>query len=610
MRATQQTSCAGEKGMALVTTLMLALLLSVLVGGMLIASTSDIRISSNDISNNQAFYIAEAGINRAAGWFTAKFASSPSSGLYVLPEKYLGADWKGSNTAGAAGKLSYTTGEKNYLGVAEATPYYKAGALASSTEQTIPTSVKVPVNGNLQNVVLAGDSTNSYPTSYTVSGLNAAGVPTSYTYTDVVSSFTSHLVNQESGNGRFTVKAILVSILVPDGQVNGTITWLLQSEGRLADGRANATVWAYMSAQVNRVQGSRLVESTTQIVNAEAGVVARGMIAINSNSVRIDSYKSSKGIYGAALAANTYAGQIGNFNIGSRGDVRTNNETVAGVYGYINISNGVVTGSGYSKDPAPAADAADAEADAIDPIFIDPAKVLYSESPRVAFDVSRKYYNQPGLTFTDIPSIPTPTSTTDYHHNKNSSGTLPAGNYRDINISKGQLTVPAGTYGTLELSSQGKVVLGTPGQTTTYNFQGVKSGAQTEIIYRGPVVINVQKSLELGGQGSISDISLPASSIHWNFRGGNNEVVSLGGGGNTLGVFYAPNNILQIKGNGNFYGAIAARNVDINGNGAIHVDEDSLLPVTTTKEVVTTAVIIVGYTASNYSLWRITQQID
>ena len=105
MKKSPETSFRSEKGMALVTTLMLSLLLSVLVGGMLIASTSDTLIGSNDVRNNQAFYVAEAGINRAAGWFTANFGSSPSSGLFVLPEKYLDASWLGSNTVGATGKL-------------------------------------------------------------------------------------------------------------------------------------------------------------------------------------------------------------------------------------------------------------------------------------------------------------------------------------------------------------------------------------------------------------------------------------------------------------------------------------------------------------------------
>ncbi|HXU39142.1 MAG TPA: hypothetical protein VN937_22500 [Blastocatellia bacterium] len=614
------TSISGkESGIALVTTLMLSLLLSILIAGMLLASTSDTLINRNDLSNNQAFYIAEAGINRASGWFTARFGD-PNAGLYILPEKYLnpeptmvgGVDYgmMGSNTAGQAGKFSYTTGELNYKGTLnEDKPYYKPGVVTSVPEQAIPTSVKVLVGGNLQNVVLAGDSTNTYPTSYTVNSLNAAGAATAFSYTDVVTNFTNTLVNQQEGEGAFSVKAVLVSILPPpDATQDGTITWLVESTGTLTRGTnttfASSTISAYLSARVSRVQGIRTVQSTTQVVNADPGVVSRGMVAVNANSIAIDSYKSSKGQYGISLAGGTYTGQIGERNVGSRGDVRTNDETINGVVGYINISNGVVTGNGYSTFPAPSSGDQD-------PIFIDPAKVVYTSSPLVPFDASHKYYSMPPLTFPDIPPIPTPASgAKDYSYNTNANGTLPAGNYRDVSVSKGQFTVPPGTYGTMTISAQGTVILGVPGQTTTYNFQGFVSGAQTTIIYRGPVVINVNSSLDIGGQGATSDLTTPASAIHWNFKGGNGQVVSVGGGGNTLGVFYSPNNNLIYKGNGDFYGAIASKSVDVNGTGALHIDEDALLPVTTTKQVVVSTTIIVGYTATNYCLWRITQNID
>src|SRR6185369_11558624 len=253
MKIAQRPSFSNEIGIALVTTLMLSLLLSTLIAGMLVASTSDTLIGSNDLRNNQAFYIAEAGVNRASGWFTARFGADPNSGLYVLPEKYLnpeptligGVDYgmMGSNTAGVTGKLSYTTGELNYKGTLnEDKPYYKPGASLTSTAtstdptlaaeyrklQAIPTSAKRLVDGNLQNVVLAGDSTNTYPTSYTVNSLNSAGAATAFTYTDVVSNFTNTLVNQQEGEGTFTVKAILVSILPPpDATQDGTITWLV-----------------------------------------------------------------------------------------------------------------------------------------------------------------------------------------------------------------------------------------------------------------------------------------------------------------------------------------------------------------------------------------------
>src|SRR6266404_6644785 len=640
---TDHTSISGrESGIALVTTLMLSLLLSILIAGMLLASTSDTLINRNDLSNNQAFYIAEAGINRASGWFTARFGD-PNAGLYILPEKYLnpeptmvgGVDYgmMGSNTAGEAGKFSYTTGELNYKGnLNEDKPYYKSGVVTSVPEQAIPTSVKVLVSGNLQNVVLAGDSTNTYPTSYTVNSLNAAGAATAFNYTDVVTNFTDTLVNQQEGEGAFTVKAVLVSVLPPpDATQDGTITWLVESTGTLTRGSnttfASSTISAYLSARVSRVQGITTVLSTSQVVNADPGVVSRGMVQLGSNTVTIDSYKSSKGQYGYALSAGTYDGQIGAYNKGSRGDVRSNNELISGGYGYLNITNGVVTGNAYATFTEEGKNH-DADGNPVGPvllppppgpIFIDSTKVMYTQSPAVFFggagvpaDAGHSVFSQAPLTFTDINAIPpVAAGSKNYSYNTNAVGTLPAGNYNDISISKGQFSVPPGTYGTMNVSSQGTVVLGVPGQTSTYNFQGFSSGAQTKIIYRGPVVINVNASLNVGGQGATSDLTTPASAVHWNFRGVNTtDQVSVGGGGDTLGVFYAPNNDLIYTGNGDFYGAIAARSVTVKGTGALHIDQDALLPVTTTKKVVVSTTIIVGYTATNYNLWRITQNID
>ena len=163
MKTHNENRGRGESGMAIVTTLMLTLLMSILIAAMLSSSTSDIVISGNEVRTNQAFYIAEAGIHRASGWFSAKFGADASGGLFVLPEQ------NASNTAGVAGKLSYTNA-----------PYYQKGS-GSTYEQRVPSSVKVSVGGVLKNVVLSGDSpdeitSNTYPTSYSVTANDAHGV--------------------------------------------------------------------------------------------------------------------------------------------------------------------------------------------------------------------------------------------------------------------------------------------------------------------------------------------------------------------------------------------------------------------------------------------------
>jgi len=104
--------------------------------------------------------------------------------------------------------------------------------------------------------------------------------------------------------------------------------------------------------------------------------------------------------------------------------------------------------------------------------------------------------------------------------------------------------------------------------------------------------------------------TVPPSSIRWNFLGGLGQTVSIGGNSAVVGVFYAPNNDIQVGGTGDFYGAVVGRSVDINGNGAIHIDEDAVSGVQTTVGTNTSTTSVIGYSASSYSLWRITQAIN
>jgi uncharacterized protein Veg len=480
--------------------------------------------------------------------------------------------------------------------------------LPTTFEQQVGSSVKVLSGGVLKNVVLSGDSSNTYPTSYTVTANNSSIPPTAttFTYSQVVTDFTNNLVNQREGEGIFSVKATLVSIIPPTAMQQGTITWLLQSDGTIIRGSntpiASATMFAYLSARVTPVQVSRTVVSSVQVVNARPGVIGRGMISVGANQIFIDSYKSSKGAYNVALAAGSYSGQLGSVNRGSRGDVRTNDE----FNGFIDITNGTVTGGGYST-LARTPDNSYGYSDY--PIHIDTTKVLYNGS--VPFAEDHKYYGQPPLTFPAIPTPPAPPAgSADFNWSTNAPKTLPAGNYNAISVSKGTLTIPPGSYGSMSATSQGAIVLGVDGQSSTYNFQDFSMSSQTQIIFKGAVTINVKNSLDVGAQGTISNPAIPASAIRWNFVGGNGQTVSLGGGGATLGVFYAPNNALLMRGGTTFYGAISALSVSLGGNANIHIDEDAVPGVLTTQSVTGTDIFTVGYTATNYSLWRLTQALN
>jgi hypothetical protein len=439
---------------------------------------------------------------------------------------------------------------------------------------------------------------------------DTSGAHATFTYTSVVNDFTNDLVNQTEGEGQFTVNATLVSIILPNAGVQGTATWLIQSSGTIKRGAKNiatATLRGYISAHLVPIRDTVTLPNTETQSSAPPGVISRGMIQWTSNAVEIDSYRSSKGQYNQSLASNSFPGQIGNKNRGSKGNIRTNNETVAGVNngnaGYISVKNGTVTGSAYATFQAPD----NGGPDGMDAIDIRLGRVGNGQGGD--FEEKNKVYGAEALVFPPIAAIPAPTGKTDYAWTSKNNGTLPAGNYRDITVTKGQLTVPPGTYRGIEVASQGTLVLGVAGQQSVYNFQDFSSSAQASITYRGPVTINVQNDLDAGA-GSAFNSVVPPSAIRWNFIGGPGKKIEIGGNADVVGVFYAPNSDLEIRGGGDFYGIVAARSVNISGNVGIHVDEDAISGVQQTVTTNVPVTSIVGYTASNYSLWRITQAIN
>jgi Tfp pilus assembly protein PilX len=579
-----------EKGMALVITMMLALLLSVLVSAMLITSTDDALISGNDLRNNQTFYIAEAGINRAAGWFKAKFANDPNAGLFVLPE------YTANSRSGA---LIYTTPLT-----------YQKGASSSDPEQSIPTCVKVLVNSELKNVVLSGDSSNTYPISYTVTANDSSGNPKSFSYAQVVEDFSANLHNQTSGEGLFSVKATLISIVPPSiEQPQGTITWLLKSTGRITSADrtiASATLQAYVSAPLTPVKKTEWVASGNPNLDLAPGFIARRLVAI-TGLIRLDSYKSSKGNYGATLPTNSFPGQIGSANIGSHGDIRTNNDALLLVPGGISMALGTLTGKGYGRLPASSINLLGG-LPVFDPIAINTLG-LVGNGRGSSFSANDKNYNQPAMTFPAVPD-PTPPAggAANYTHVGFGATTLPSGNYNNVTVAgTGTLTLPPGNYGLINVAEAGRIVLGVPGQRTIYNFQSVLLTGSAQLVFRGPVTINVANSLVLTGLMSVADASLPASAIRWNFKGGL-DAAALTLVGNMLGVFYAPNNEVLISGAGDIYGAVIGRDITVTGTVGVHIDEDAFSGVQTSSSGVTDTVI--AYAGNDYNLWGITQQLN
>src|SRR6185369_4876791 len=146
---------------------------------------------------------------------------------------------------------------------------------------------------------------------------------------------------------------------------------------------------------------------------------------------------SSLGPYGSSLPANTYPGQIGRSNIGSRGDLRTNNELINNQWGYINVSTGTITGQAYATLQAPYL----LQPSGFLAIDIDLTGNKVKDGHGSSFSLSSEHFGESPLIFNDVAPRPAPSGTTEYTWSKNQAGTSPAGTYDNITVTHGSLTI-------------------------------------------------------------------------------------------------------------------------------------------------------------------------
>jgi len=564
----------GQRGAALVLAMLTILVVSSLAGAMLFSGSTDALIHNNEVSARQAFYIAESGLHHATGWFMSRFGADPSTGFWVLPER-------NTSSTPSPTKLTYTE--------PPAEPVYSLGAQSGSNpDDAIPTSVKIGAGGVLRNVVISSsNSTTTFPNDYTVTANDSSGVSTTYYYNGVVDDFRAHLVNHSVGNGMFSIKAIMLALNPPPSGANGIIMWQVTSTSRLPNG-ATATVSGIISAPIsavsNTVETSVETSEMTTIV-LPPGVIAKDGLILNGNA-KVDSYRSDLGAYNANIGSGRYEGQIGSTNRGSKGDAWANGpHNNDGSYTF--NGNAHVTGKAYTT-AAPGSGRV-----IINGPGMNPNNVVYS---------------QPPLTFPPVPAVPSPpASAADF--TVNGSGktiTLPNGNYKDVTVngSSNTVTLPGGTYEDLIANGNNTIVLGSSLGTTTYNFRSFTLNGSTLLRIVGPVQINVANGMTYNGNESTTIGSLKPSDVKINVVSGS---FTLNGSADAIGIVYAPNVNVNINGSGDFFGSIVGNRITLNGNGDIHVDENSASSgvyyqqeVTTTTTTTTTTTV--GYSGGSFSL--------
>jgi hypothetical protein len=139
----------------------------------------------------------------------------------------------------------------------------------------------------------------------------------------------------------------------------------------------------------------------------------------------------------------------------------------------------------------------------------------------------------------------------------------------------GSSLVP-GTYGAISLSGHSTLTLA-PG---VYNIYSLSLAGQASLTVSpaGAVVLNFPSTssspISISGQGFASS-SLKPNDLQINYGGTGS--VSIAGNGASYCIVDAPNAAVDVGGNGDIYGRVIGRTINVHGNGKFHFDRNSVL---------------------------------
>jgi Tfp pilus assembly protein PilX len=139
----------------------------------------------------------------------------------------------------------------------------------------------------------------------------------------------------------------------------------------------------------------------------------------------------------------------------------------------------------------------------------------------------------------------------------------------------GSSLVP-GTYGAISLSGHSTLTLA-PG---VYNIYSLSLAGQASVTVSPPgsVVLNFPSTspspISIQGQG-ISNPTNIANNFQINYGGTGS--VSIAGNGSEYAIVDAPNASVDIGGNGDFFGRVIGKAINVHGNGKFHFDRNSVL---------------------------------
>jgi len=283
------------------------------------------------------------------------------------------------------------------------------------------------------------------------------------------------------------------------------------------------------------------IGSLTTDGNGAAGIIGDLYVRMNNHNVLTDSYNSTYGSYNATLANGTK-------NWAENGGVATNGQLVeagsAHIHGDVFTNNGTATGA-----------------------------------TNVSGDIYDDFYRE-------LPPVIAPTwAVADY--------TTPTIRKNTTLDATGTSTSPTRyVVDSLDISGNGMLTFTTPSSGEVYvelYVRGdVKISGQGEL--KVPVGVNLKMyvggNADITGKGMVNENSRPKNMLLYGINpagGPGTKEFKLAGNGNFTGFVYAPDHAAKLAGSGNsgdFFGAIVAESIFMNGTTSIHYDESlaSIIP--------------------------------
>src|SRR4029450_5110038 len=132
-------------------------------------------------------------------------------------------------------------------------------------------------------------------------------------------------------------------------------------------------------------------------------------------------------------------------------------------------------------------------------------------------------------------------------------GSLSGGGNNVLNIRPGDYKISS-----LSISGNGQLVI-RPNADGSYGpvrlfVEGISPGTNV---------------IQISGNGIVNQSMVPSNLQMW-YNGAKN--IQLSGNGNLHSLVYAPNAVVEVSGNGTYFGAMLAERVENNGNGPVHFD--------------------------------------